>query len=155
MVSVLFVCIANSCRSPAAEGILRHLAQKEGLELHVESCGVGDWNIGDLPNEKMREATKSRGIILSSRAKKIRPSYLDSFDFILAADKSVINELYRYAVTPEHRNKIHLITHFSSVYPDQPIPDPYYGGEAGFENVLDMIEDACHGFIKHIKGQKN
>ncbi|MEI8364990.1 MAG: low molecular weight protein-tyrosine-phosphatase [Parachlamydiaceae bacterium] len=149
--SVLFVCLANTCRSPAAEGVLRHLAEKQGLDCYVESCGVGAWNVGQLPSEKMREATQKRGIHLASRSQQFDPQFFDRFDLILVADREVLNELYHYAKTPQHKGKIHLITHFSSAYKDQVIPDPYYGGEAGFEHVLDMIEDSCHGIIKEIQ----
>ena len=149
MSSVLFVCLGNICRSPAGEGILRHMALQEPLlkDLRIESCGMGDWHIGHLPDERMRLATSQRGVNLSTRAQKFHPRFLEEYDYILAADHEVLNDLYRHAKTPEHRAKIHLITHFSSLYKDQEIPDPYYGGEAGFELVLDMLEDSCQGLI--------
>lgn len=152
MPSILFVCLANVCRSPAAEGFLRHMATKETLPfaVHVESCGIGDWNLGQLPDERMRQASQSRGVILASRAQKFQMTFLDKFDLILAADNHVLNHLYRYAEAPDHKAKIHLITHFSSCYPGEEIPDPYYQGEAGFEHVLDMIEDSCRGIIDHL-----
>lgn len=151
MVSVLFVCLANTCRSPAAEGMLRHLAEKEGLTLHVESCGIGAWNLGQLPSERMREAAKNRGIHLASRSQQFQPKFLDAFDLILVADTQMLKDIYLHAKSPEHKAKVHLITHFSETYRDQNIPDPYYQGEAGFENVLDMLEDACIGIIAHLK----
>ena len=151
MVSVLFVCLANTCRSPAAEGILRHMADKAGVDLHVESCGIGDWNLGQLPNPRMRDAAKNRGVCLSSRAQKFIPEFFDTFDFILVVDTKVMNELYCHAKEPGHKAKIHLITHFSEAYRDEAIPDPYYGGEAVFETVLDMLEDSCTGIVHHIK----
>jgi len=154
MVSILFVCLGNICRSPAAEGVLRHMAQKEGLELHIESCGLGDWHAGRLPDERMREASKNRGIILSSRAQIFQIAFFDRFDFILVADNKIMKELYRFAETPESKAKIHYITRYSTGFRDQEIPDPYYEGEAGFEHVLDMIEDACAGLIEHLKSAK-
>lgn len=154
MKSILFVCLGNICRSPAAEGILRHMLKDDviGKNIHIESCGLGDWHVGKLPDDRMREAAKNRGFILASRAKKVDPSFFDRFDLILAADHKVLKELYRYAATPEAKAKLHLITHYSSCYRDEEIPDPYYQGEAGFEHVLDMIEDSCHGLIQHLKG---
>lgn len=153
MVSVLFVCLGNICRSPAAEGVLRHLAYKDEnkIELHIESCGLGDWHTGSLPDERMRTASKNRGVVLSSRAQKFLPSFFDQFDFILVADNKILNELYRYAAKAEHKAKIHMITHFSLLYRGQEIPDPYYNGEAGFEHVLNMIEDSCEGLLQHLK----
>ena len=155
MKSVLFVCLGNICRSPAAEGILKHMAQKENFELHIESCGLGDWHQGHLPDERMREATQNRGITLHSRAQKIQPEFFDTFDLIFVADNKVMKELYKYAVLPDHKNKLHLITHFSGSYRNEEIPDPYYEGEAAFERVLDMLEDSCSGILAHLKGQLN
>jgi protein-tyrosine phosphatase len=150
MVSVIFVCLGNICRSPAAEGILRHLAKKKGIEVHIESCGLGDWHQGSLPDDRMREASKNRGITLSSRAQKIQSEFFDRFDFIFVADHKVLNDLYRYASTPEHKAKMHLMTHFSTAFHDQEVPDPYYDGAAGFEHVLDMLEDSCDAILTHI-----
>lgn len=156
MASILFVCLGNICRSPAAEGLLRKLSEQEAIAeaLHIESCGMGDWHIGQLADERMRHAAEGRGVILSSRAQQFHPSFLEKFDFILAADNEVLNDLYRHAKNPEHKAKIHLITAFSTCYKGHEIPDPYYGGEGGFEQVLDMIEDACLGLIAHIKSQQ-
>jgi protein-tyrosine phosphatase len=152
--SVLFVCLGNICRSPAAEGILRHLAKKEGIDLHVESCGLGEWHVGSLPDERMREAIQGRGITLTSRAQKMQREFFDKFDFIFVADHKVLNELYRYAATPEHKAKMHLMTHFSTAFRDKEVPDPYYNTQAGFENVLDMLEDSCEAILRHVKAVK-
>lgn len=152
MVSVLFVCLGNICRSPAAEGILRHLNEKNQppLDLHVESCGIGSWHIGKLPVEEMRRASEERGIILSSRAQQFQHDFFNRFDYILAADHSVLNELFRYADKLEYKPKIHLITEFSSQYFREEIPDPFCRGEPAFELVLDMLEDSCKGLLVRI-----
>lgn len=156
MVAVLFVCLGNICRSPAAEGILRHMANEGAapLKIDVESRGLGDWHQGQLPDVRMREAAGNRGVRLASRAKKIELEDFDRFDFVLVADEKVRSELYRHITSPEHRAKIHFMTHFSSVYKDQPVPDPYYEGDAGFEHVLNMLEDSCQGLLAHIKNQQ-
>lgn len=155
--SVLFVCLGNICRSPAAEGLLRHLAQEKisDIEWHVESCGLGDWWIGSLPDERMRDAAKKRGVTLSSRAQKLHPSFFDRFDLILVADHKVFKEVFQSALTLEHKAKVQLMTHFSSCYHNQEIPDPYHGGEGGFEHVLDMLEDSCEGLIEHVRKLHN
>lgn len=135
---------------------MRHLAEKECIpfQLTIESCGLGDWHTGKLPDPRMREAALKRGVALVSRAKCVQKSYLEEFDLILAADHKVLNELHRYALTPEHKAKLLLITHFSGFYPNEEIPDPYYSGDAGFEHVLDMIEDSCTGLLNHLKKRK-
>lgn len=151
MHSILFVCLGNICRSPAGEGVLRKMSQEKNSEIHVESCGLGDWHTGNLPDERMRESAKKRGYILSSRAQRFKDEFFDRFDLILAADRKVLHELFKYADHPDHKSKIHLITHFSPCYQDQDVPDPYYQGEAGFEHVMDMIEDACEGLLESLK----
>lgn len=153
MASVLFVCLGNICRSPAAEGILRRMAagKPQFEHLKIASCGLGDWHIGRLPDSRMREAAQTRGMDLTSRAQLFRPSFLDQYDYILAADRAVLNDLFRFAKTPQQKAKIHLITAYSSLYKDQEVPDPYYGGDMGFELVLDMLEDACQGLLDQIE----
>jgi protein-tyrosine phosphatase len=153
MISILFVCLGNICRSPAAEGILRRMvAQDSSLkEMRIESCGLGDWHIGQLPDARIRSAAKERGIILSNRAQHFKASFLNEFDYVLAVDRDVLKELYRYANQTDYKAKIYLISEFSKTYKNEEIPDPYYQGEAAFELVLDMIEDCCQGLIEHIK----
>lgn len=153
MTAVLFVCLGNICRSPAAEAILRHMANKDNIaqDLHIRSCGLGSWHTGQMPDARMQEVAKRRGFIMSSRAQQFQSEFFDRFDFILVADHEVLNVLYRYAIKPEHKSKLHLITAFSSSYKDEEIPDPYYGSEPSFELVLDMLEDSCEGLLEHIK----
>lgn len=151
MVAVLFVCLGNICRSPAAEGYLKHLAQKRAIpDLHIESCGLGSWHVGQLPDERMREAIQQRGIDLTSRGQLFDTVYLDVFDYILAADNSVLYELQLQAKTPEQKKKIHLITEYSTRYKGQEVPDPYYHNGRAFDLVLDMIEDSCQGLLNHL-----
>jgi protein-tyrosine phosphatase len=145
--------MGNICRSPAAEGIFRSLISRYGLseQLRVESCGMGDWHAGQLPDERMRDASKLRGIILNSRAQQFKFEFFSTFDYILASDKEILNSLLHHAPLPEQKAKVHLMTAFSFSYKGQDIPDPYYGGEAGFENVLDMLEDSCEGLLEQIR----
>lgn len=153
MVKVLFVCLGNICRSPAAEGILRHMTSQDPLfqAMEIASAGMGDWHLGQLPDERIRDAAKSRGIVLTSRAQHFKSVFFDNYDFILAADHEVLHDLHRLAVKPEHKAKVHLITAFSPSYKDEEIPDPFYEGKAAFDLVMDMIEDSCEGFLEHLR----
>jgi protein-tyrosine phosphatase len=156
MTRVLFVCLGNICRSPAAEGVLKHLATRdpEFQNLHIRSCGMGSWYAGQLPDDRIRSAAKARGIDLISRAQLFDPNFLDEYDYIFAADHEVMHHLYRHTKTPEQKSKIHLFTAFSSSYPNAVIPDPFYQGDAAFDDILDIIEDSCEGFLTHLKKQK-
>jgi protein-tyrosine phosphatase len=151
-VRILFVCMGNICRSPAGEGILRHFAgQDPTLEIYVESCGIGDWHIGQAPDYRIREASHARGIVLTSVAQQFQQVFLDKFDYILAADKEVLKFLYHYAKSPDQKVKIFLMTAFSSNYAGQEVPDPYYQSDGAFEMVLDILEDSCQGLLQHIR----
>ena len=153
-VHVLFVCMGNICRSPAAEGILKHLAKKHpDLNIAVGSCGIGDWHIGAAPDHRMQETSKARGIYLTSQAQQFKKSFFEQFDYILASDKEVRNNLYHYATTPEEKAKIGLMTDYSSVYKGQEVPDPYYQPGGAFELVMDILEDSCTGLLEHIQSQ--
>lgn len=152
-VCVLFVCMGNICRSPAGEAILKHLIlQDQSISMQIESCGIGDWHLGESPDVRIQEASKARGVVLTGKAQQFKDHYLDRFDYILAADKEILRALYHYAKLPEHKAKIQLITHYSMLYEGQDIPDPYYQPEGAFELVLDMLEESCQGFLKHIRG---
>lgn len=151
-VSVLFVCMGNICRSPAGEGILKHLVEQDPLlKISIESCGIGDWHIGQAPDHRMQEASKARGIPLTSRAKQFQDQFFDEFDYILAADKEVLKVLYHYAKTANQKAKIFLMTAFSSIYHGEEIPDPYYDSNGAFELVLDMLEESCQGLLQHLR----
>lgn len=154
-VTVMFVCLGNICRSPAAEEILRKKGKDAGMDeyLHVESSGIGDWHLGCLPDSRMRESAFGRGYTLSKRAQKFHPSLFNHYDYILAADQSVLHELQHLAKTPEEKAKIHLMTEYSKPYYQLDVPDPYYNGQAAFEGVLDILESSCEGLIEHIKKQ--
>ncbi len=148
---ILFVCMGNICRSPAAEGVLKHMVQSQCcLKVDVSSRGIGNWHIGQLPDIRMRQAAKERGIDLDMTAKQIQREDFDQYDCILAADKEVMNYLYRHASTPKNQSKIALMTAYSTAYQQQEVPDPYYAPDHAFETVLDMLEDACKGIISHI-----
>lgn len=150
MVSVLFVCLGNICRSPAAEAILRRLADDRHLDIEVSSCGIGDWHLGDLADERMISAAKARGFVIAKRAEQFNKELLDRYDYILASDRDVIEDLYYHARSPGHKDKIDLISAFSTTYKGEDVPDPYYSDIRAFEEVIDMLEDCCLGLLDQI-----
>lgn len=152
VISVLFVCMGNICRSPAGEAILKHMLKEESsVKMHIESCGIGDWHLGQGPDKRIQEAAQSRGIAINSCANQFQDNFFDTFDYILVADKEVLKVLYHYAKKSEHKAKIFLMTAFSPLYMGEEVPDPYYLAGGAFDLVLDMLEDSCQGFIKYIK----
>lgn len=149
---VLFVCMGNICRSPAAEGLLRHMAKQDpSLDIIIESCGIGDWHIGSPPNRDMQEAAIARGIPLSGQAKQFRLEFFEQFDLILAADHEVMRDLHQFAKTPAHKAKIGLMTDFSTVHKGEEVPDPYMQPGGAFDLVLDILEDSCEGILAHLR----
>ena len=144
---VLFVCTGNICRSPTAEGVLRDLARRENLDLHVESRGTHDYHVGDSPDERSQRHALKRGYDLSAqRAKQISPRDFEDFDLILAMDRGHLAALRR-ACPPGHLAKVRLFK------ADADVPDPYYGGADGFEQVLDLVEEVCRDLLREIKGR--
>jgi protein-tyrosine phosphatase len=143
--SILFVCTGNICRSPTAEGVLRNLCEKAGLQLRIESAGIGDWHVGQPPDERTQHHAKSRGYDLSAqRARQVRPEDFDEFDLILAMDRGHLRELERLA-PPGSRAKVLLFV------AGRDVPDPYYGGMDGFEQVLDLVEARCRSLLQELK----
>ncbi len=148
---ILFVCLGNICRSPAAEGIFNKKINERNLEklFVVDSAGTGSWHVGNLPDKRMQTTALSRGIALTSRARQIKEKDLHEFDHILVMDKDnldAVKSLNKYHVdTLNH--KIKLILTYSKDYQLDEVPDPYYGGQDGFEKVLDLLDDAIDEFI--------
>lgn len=152
MPAILFVCLGNICRSPAAEGVFRHLIHKAGKEedCYIDSCGIGDWHVGALPDFRMQKAAQNRGVVLTGRARQFLWEDFKIFDHILAVDHEVLNDLHRQTKTIEEKAKIHLLTDFSISYKGQDVPDPFYKGEAAFELVLDILEESCEGLFNFL-----
>ncbi|HHU26199.1 MAG TPA: low molecular weight phosphotyrosine protein phosphatase [Bacteroidales bacterium] len=151
-VRILFVCLGNICRSPAAEGIMKQLVEENELEdfIEVESAGTSGWHEGDLPDERMRAHGAKRDYDFNSRARQFRKSDLDRFDYIIVMDSSNYTNVKSLASTKEQLDKIHMMTDFSQRYSHDQVPDPYYGGASGFELVLDLLEDAVEGLLQAI-----
>jgi len=150
---LLFVCMGNICRSPAAEGVMRALVTQEGIENHVSirSAGTGGWHAGNLPDQRMRNAAKNRGYNLSSRARQVTPDDLRDHDLVLVMDQQNLRETRSFDHESRFTSKIRLFCEFCAEHEANEVPDPYYGGEDGFEQVLDLLEDGCRGVLAHIR----
>ncbi|GHA91593.1 low molecular weight protein-tyrosine-phosphatase [Modicisalibacter luteus] len=149
---VLFVCLGNICRSPSAEGVFRAHLARSGLadRVEIDSCGVGDWHVGKGPDPRALEAARRRGIDISSlRARQLAPSDYQAFDYILAMDHDNLAAIQQGRPT-DCRAHIGLFLEFAGEH-DRAVPDPYYGGEQGFEEVLDLIEAASEGLIEELR----
>ena len=151
-VNVLFVCLGNICRSPAAEGIFKKMVADEGLEneILVDSAGTSGWHEGELPDDRMRMHGQRRGYDFSSRSRKFVEKDFGIFDYIIVMDDDNYRNVKKLAKSKEDVAKIHLMTDFSDKYSHSHVPDPYYGGSSGFELVMDLLEDACENLLNRI-----
>lgn len=152
---LLFVCMGNICRSPAAEGVMRHLVAKADLEsrIHIDSAGTGGWHSGARADHRMRTAALARGYDLTSMARQVKESDLEEFDLVLIMDEQNRRDLRAFDRERQHEAKVRFLCEFCTVRTEKEVPDPYYGGEQGFENVLDLLEDGCAGLLRHVQSQ--
>jgi len=149
---VLFVCMGNICRSPTAEGVFRKVVADAGLSelFEIDSAGTHAYHTNEPPDHRARAAAERRGVVLADiRARRIFDADFERFDFILAMDED--NLRYLYEQSPEdHRAKLGLFLEFSAAGAETEVPDPYYGGSAGFERVLDLVEAASESLLQKI-----
>jgi protein-tyrosine phosphatase len=155
-VRLLFVCLGNICRSPTAEGVMRSLVERDGLQQQIEldSAGTGAWHVGSSPDGRARGAARGRGIELEGRARQVEPEDFERFDLLLAMDRENARELRALARDEDERAKVRLLREFdpdSAPRGDLEVPDPYYGAAGGFEEVLDLVQAACEGLLAEIR----
>lgn len=150
---ILFVCLGNICRSPAAEGIMKKKLEERNLSdrFIIDSAGILNYHEGELPDSRMRAHANRRGYNLNSISRPVKYQDFTDFDLILGMDDRNINDLNKKAPDIESAEKIKRMTDYCKNYPVDHIPDPYYGGVDGFELVLDLLEDACDGLIESLE----
>ena len=151
-VSVLFVCMGNICRSPTAEGVFRHLLQQEGHDnwIFTDSAGTHAYHIGEQPDSRAQQTARNRGIDLSDlRGRKAIKNDFEEFDYVLAMDDDNY-QILESKCPAGLEDKLSLFLDFSKEYSETQVPDPYYGGDQGFEHVFDLVESASRGLLDDI-----
>ncbi|WP_175704525.1 low molecular weight protein-tyrosine-phosphatase [Burkholderia ambifaria] len=154
-VAICFVCLGNICRSPTAEGVMRHQVDAAGLAEHIaiDSAGTGDWHVGEPPDTRAQAAARIRGYDLSAlRARQVSAADFERFDLLLAMDEANFAELRRRC-PPEHRDKVRLLMEFAAGAAETEVADPYFGGAQGFDQVLDQVERACAGLLDTLRSR--
>ncbi|NMF65499.1 low molecular weight protein-tyrosine-phosphatase [Brasilonema octagenarum] len=153
---LLFVCLGNICRSPAAENIMNHLISQAGLSERIvcDSAGTSSYHTGSPPDSRMSFAARQKlQIKLLGKARQFQKSDFENFDLILAMDQDNYEDILSVDPARKYRHKVHLICDFCSRHNLKEVPDPYYGGPEGFNRVIDLLVDACEGLLKHLPSQ--
>lgn len=154
-IGVIFICMGNICRSPTAEAVFRHYVEQEGLSeaIHIDSAGTHDYHIGDAPDGRTQRVASQRGYDMSAlRGRQVGAVDFARFDYVLAMDEVNLAILKRLR-PQDAESHLGLFLEFAEKHEEREVPDPYYGGAQGFEHVLDLVEDAANGLLKHIKQQ--
>lgn len=150
---LLFVCLGNICRSPSGENIMNHLLQARGLEDQVicDSAGTSGYHLDAKPDRRMNaSAQRKLGLTLMGRSRRFEPIDFDDFDLILAMDQDNFEQMYYVGSLNHDRSKLNLMCEFCTRHDLKEVPDPYYGGEKGFDFVIDLLMDACEGLLDHL-----
>lgn len=151
---LLFVCLGNICRSPSAENIMNHLIAQRGLEDQIEcdSAGTSAYHIGSAPDRRMAAAAAKQGIKLQGRARQFKQEDFEAFDLILAMDKDNYSNILYLDQENQYKDKVRLMCNFCTRHPNiSEVPDPYYGGPEGFNQVIDLLMDGCEGLLDQLK----
>lgn len=149
---IITVCLGNICRSPMAEGILRHLARERGIAIRTDSAGTSDYHVGEAPDHRAQAAMKRKGIDISDlRARQFVAHDLEEFDIILAMDASNLQNMQKLAPNAALAAKARLIMDHAPEHPLREVPDPYFGGDEGFDAVYHMLVDACNALLDDLE----
>ncbi len=153
MKKVLFVCLGNICRSPAAEGVMQYLLKRRKLEnkIFCDSAGTCAYHVGEKADSRMRNSAGERGIALTSISRQFRAKDFEVFDYVVVMDQSNYNDVAALDPGKQYSDKIYHMIDFCRNHKVDKVPDPYYGGAKGFETVLDIVEDGCTGLIDKIE----
>lgn len=154
--NVLFVCLGNICRSPAGENIFRHIVKKAGLDdrIHCDSGGTIGYHTGNDPDARMSRTIRNRGYEVTGFSRQISLLDFEDFDLILTMDEENHTNVIALAKSDEQRARVKRFTDFCTEHEEKEVPDPYYGGDEGFELVADLMEDGCAGILKSLSLQK-
>ena len=152
---LLFICLGNICRSPAAHAVMQHKIDEQGStdRYFIDSAGIGGWHVGELPDKRMREHGYRRGYRVDHRARQFDASTdFQRFDYIIVMDHENYKRITSLATNEKHRQKVMMMADFFHVHTNETVvPDPYYGEGAAFEYALDLIEDGCDGLLQRFK----
>ena len=158
MKRILFICLGNICRSPAADGIMRHLISEQGLDdqFLIDSAGIGSWHVGQLPDRRMRRQGERHGYTFDHCARQFSVADFDRFDLIVVMDQENYHDVSRQARSDADRRKIIRMSDYLQHHPGQhTIPDPYYGSDRDFEYVIELLEDACSVLLQKLTKTEN
>ncbi len=154
MIRICFVCLGNICRSPTAEGVMQALVDRDkvGDRITLDSAGTGDWHVGEPPDARASAAAKQHGYRLTGQAQTFTKKHFDKYDYVIAMDQSNRDDLLELAPSSEAKAKVHLLRDFDPLSgKGAEVPDPYFGGEDGFERVLDICTAGCEGLLAHLR----
>lgn len=155
--TVLFICLGNICRSPAAEGIMKAMVEKAGLsdEFEIDSAGIGDWHVGQLPDSRMRKCGAAHGYCFDSHARQFQRADFHRFDTIVVMDNENYRAITSMASTQADKGKVVRMADFLTSHREYTtVPDPYYGDESDFELVITLLEDACQGLLDELSQEQ-
>ena len=148
---ILFVCLGNICRSPMAEGVFRAVARERGLDVDIDSAGTSAWHVGEAPDPRAQAAAAANGVDISAlRGRQAKAADMEDFDLILAMDEENLRDLQRLA-GPRNAGKVKLFLDYAPDGWEREVPDPYYGGEAGFAHVLNLLRAAAEGLADELE----
>jgi protein-tyrosine phosphatase len=155
MTRILFVCLGNICRSPTAEAVMRGLVAEAGLEdeIEIESAGTGDWHVGDPPDPRSVAAAAERGVELTGAARQVDRADFEGYDLLIAMDRSNRDDLRAMALDDEAEAKVKLLREYGDGK-ELDVPDPYYGGEDGFAEVVEIVDRSCRALLDDIRAAR-